>query len=365
MRPQLKHAAWARSGEQLVLVYDVRERLVIADPDGTVEDLLTLLRAGGRTVGQLADELGAQVAATDVAGAIALLDQHGLLEDGQRLGRLDQHARERFFSNLAFFEVFARLDRGQEDFQRRLSDAHVLVLGTGGLNSNTIPHLCGLGIGRLTLLDRDTVELRNFARQYLYRHADLGARKVFRAADWVRGFDPTIKVDALDTTVTSADDVAELVDRLAPDLVMSGIDQPEQVDDWVNAGCVTRGVPYIRGGMSVTQGTVWSVAPGTSACRACQTLADSAAVPAGAPDQEAVAVALYQGQLRRNRGIGPVAGLLGALASFEVLRYLTRYEPPVYAGRPLMIDFADGCAMSQPTTWQPHPACPVCGTGRE
>jgi len=60
-----------------------------------------------------------------------------------------------------------------------------------------------------------------------------------------------------------------------------------------------------------------------------------------------------------NRGIGPVAGLLGALAAFEALRYLTGFEPPAYAGRPLIIDFAAGCATEQ-VQWHHRSDCAAC-----
>jgi molybdopterin/thiamine biosynthesis adenylyltransferase len=349
----LKEVVWERIDDQLRLVYDVRDHFLIEDRDGAVEALLALLREGGRTVEELAVGLAAEgrvIPVEDVAAAVALLDSYRLLEDTERLGHLDEGGRERSFSNLAFFESFASLARSREDLQRSLRDAHVLVLGTGGLNANTIPHLCGLGIGRLTLLDRDMVEPRNFARQYLYRWADIGISKVALAADWVRAFDPTVKVDAIDAEVTGPEQVIGLLDRFAPDVVMSGIDQPREVDDWVNDGCVTAGVPYVRAGMYVTQGIVWSVDPGNSACRAC-----TRAAPVELGDERA-AFAMS----RVNRGIGPAMGLLGALCAFEVLRYLTGFEPPAYAGRPAIVDFADACAIRR-DEWLRDPDCPSCG----
>jgi molybdopterin/thiamine biosynthesis adenylyltransferase len=215
MRPRLKSIVWERVGQQLRLVYDVRDQFVLDDEDGAVEALLILLREGGRTMPELAaamSDQGRQVPVDDVAAAVDVLDHHRLLEDGDQLGRLDETARERYFSNLAFFESFGSLTCSREEFQERLRGAHVLVLGTGGLNSNTIPHLCGLGVGRLTLLDRDSVDLRNFARQYLYRWSDLGARKVALAAEWVRAFDPTIKVDAVEAQIDGTDSITELLD---------------------------------------------------------------------------------------------------------------------------------------------------------
>ncbi|MEN3360353.1 MAG: hypothetical protein V7637_4335 [Mycobacteriales bacterium] len=363
-RPQLKYVSWERAGDSLRIVHDWRSQLLVADPDGTVAALLELLAEGGRTEPELAAALSVgrdPVPVADVRAAVVQLDEHGLVEDGRRLGGLSTARAERHFSNAAFFESFASLGRSRHDFCRDLADRHVLVLGTGGLNSNTIPHLAGLGVGRLTLLDRDAVEPRNFARQYLYRWSDIGARKVERAANWVRAFDPAIEVEAIDTGIESAEQIGELLDRHRPDAVAAGIDYPDEVDRWVNAACVPRGVPFVRGGMWVTDGSVWSVDPGRSACLECSLRQRPSA--ADLDEEMATMLAgleLFSARPRRNRGIGPVAGLLGALGAFELLRYLTRFEPPAYAANMLFIDFADGCATRQ-QAWTRDPSCPVCG----
>ncbi|MEV0822426.1 ThiF family adenylyltransferase [Nonomuraea rubra] len=363
MRPQLKGLSWERDGERLRLVYDPRDQFLLSDPDGSVAKLLALLSEGGRTIGELADVLSADVA--EVRAAVTALDAHGLLEDGDRVGGLTAYEAERYCSNLAFFESFASLDRSRVDLQRRLRESHVLVLGTGGLNSTVIQHLAGLGVGRVTLVDRDRVEPRNFARQYLYRWADLGDRKVSRAAEWVRAFDPAIEVETIDASIDGPEQLVELVGRLRPDAVAVGVDQPDAVDLWVNQACVRHGVPYVRAGVLVTTGGVWSVDPGTSACRACIP-ADPVDLTAYADPDDSTrnaisAMRLYLSRPRDNRGIGPALGLLGSYAAFELLRYLTRLEPPAHAGRPLVLDFAGGCAANQPDEWQRNPDCTVCG----
>jgi len=362
MRPRLKAVAWQRLGDgQLRLVRDVRDQLIVDDPGGVVTRLLELLRDGRRTPAELADALG--LPADDVSDAIELFDEYGLLEDADRLGRLTPAQQERHFSNLAFLESFATLRASREDLLDRLRSAHVLVLGTGGLNSNTLPHLCGLGVGRLTLVDHDNVEARNFARQYLYAWDDVGRPKVERAAAWVRRFDPAIDVATVTAEIDGEPAVRELIGRAAPDIVMSGVDSPVEIDQWVNAACVSQSVPYVRAGMWVTQGIVWSVAPGRSACWQCAVPGEQARLSAEAPE-ERDAVRLHRSLPRRNRGIGPIAGLLGALAAFEVLRYLTQFEPPAYAGRPLRIDFAAECSM-RPGAWTRDPACAVCSADGE
>jgi len=211
------------------------------------------------------------------------------------------------------------------------------------------------------------VEARNFARQYLYRWSQLGSVKVAAAADWVREFDPAIKVTAHRLEIDGPDSIAMLLDQHRPDIVMDGVDRPDGIDLWVSDACVGAGVPMVRGGMSVTTGGVWSVDPGRSACRRCLllergtdgTLPDQAE-PADPKDLLGQQVLdLYATRTRTNRGIGPVAGLLGSLSAFEVLRYLTGFEPPAYAGITLQIDFAHGCTTTS-QAWRRHPDCPTC-----
>jgi molybdopterin/thiamine biosynthesis adenylyltransferase len=138
------------------------------------------------------------------------------------------------------------------------------------------------------------------------------------------------------------------------------VDSPNEIDDWVDAGCVSRGVPYVRGGMWVTEGLVWSVDPGASACRACVRPDGDPDAAGRGEDGEQAAMRLYREKERVNRGIGPVAGLLGAMCAFEVLRYLTRFQPPAYAGRPMIVDFVHGCATRQGDPWPRRPDCRVC-----
>jgi molybdopterin/thiamine biosynthesis adenylyltransferase len=357
--PVAKTLVWKRDGEELLLVLDPRECIQITDPQGQVESLLTLLKDGTRTTAELAADLGNAVTAADVDEAVALLDAHRLLEAVDGSGRLTQSERERYHSNLAFFAAFADLGKSRIDYQQQLRDSHVLVLGTGGLNCNTIPHLCGLGVGALTLVDRDCVEPRNFARQYLYRWSQIGDPKARAAADWVRNFDRTIKVSPRRLSIDGIEAVETLLDECRPDVVMDGADHPDDIDLWVNDACVAARVPMVRAGMTVTMGTVWSVDARTgTACRHCLFVDKD---PRGDPENElAEAIReLYLAIPRTNRGIGPVAGLLGSLATFEVLRYLTGFEPPAYAGATLQVDFANACAITR-HVWDRSPRCPAC-----
>jgi molybdopterin-synthase adenylyltransferase len=349
----LKDAVWERSGPDLNVITDPETELILGDPDGMVEHLLRLLREGTRDPVALADLLASrfpQVSEAEVTSALDALDELGLLVDAAAPDMLTEIQRERYFSNLAFFTTYASLDRPAASFQRALADAHVVFLGTGGLGSTVIQALTGAGVGRMTLLDNDTVELRNFARQYLYREEDIGSPKVKRAKAWVEAFNSAADVRAVDRWISGPDDIADLLTDA--DLVVSGVDHPDDIDFWVNQACVAAGVPMVRGGMLLRRVSYWSVDPGRSGCRAC--LQHTAGADSGR---------IYR--MRRgldpvNRGIGPVASMVGAAVAMEAVRYLTRFAEPIAAGRMRLIDCATGAEEVLP--WEPWPECPVCAT---
>ena len=220
-----------------------------------------------------------------------------------------------------------------------------------------IQNLAGLGVSKLTILDCDIVELQNFARQFVYTEEQLGQPKAERVAAWLREFDTGADVRAVDARVLGPDDVRTLLP--GADLVISAIDEPDEVDLWVNEACVGAGIPFIRGGLSYTQGLYWSVDPGRSACRQCLethrgTFAEDIDLP----------LLTWERVLRTervNRGIGPVAQLLGAVVAMEALRYLTGIVPPVAAGAYQLIDFAGSCSTSV-EPWPQDPNCDVCAT---
>ena len=78
--------------------------------------------------------------------------------------------------------------------QRALAEAHVLVIGAGGLGSTVIPALAAAGVGTISIIDDDTVELSNLARQTIHGVADVGRPKVDSAADAVARLSPETTV---------------------------------------------------------------------------------------------------------------------------------------------------------------------------
>src|SRR5262245_46655967 len=144
MKPRLKSLTCLAGDGVLLVSLDPRTRVELADPTGQVLALLRLLREGRRTAPELREALAADwpaVIQRDVDEALAALDGLGWLEDAAAPAVLSAYQRERYASNLAFFDVFTTLDRHREAFQLRLLRAHVLLLGAGGLGSSVLQNL--------------------------------------------------------------------------------------------------------------------------------------------------------------------------------------------------------------------------------
>ena len=114
--------------------------------------------------------------------------------------------------------------------QARLRAAHVLVVGAGGLGVPVLQYLAGAGVGTITVVDGDRVEVTNLHRQPLYRMADLGRAKAEAAADALRALNPEVSCRAVMTwldpanaadLVAAADLVLDCADTFAASLTLS------------------------------------------------------------------------------------------------------------------------------------------------
>ena len=104
----------------------------------------------------------------------------------------------------ARYETQMRLPQVGAAGQARLATAHVLVVGAGGLGCALLPWLAGAGVGHITLLDPDRVELGNLHRQPLYRMADVGAPKALAAQAALAAINPRSCVQARVEALTPA-----------------------------------------------------------------------------------------------------------------------------------------------------------------
>jgi molybdopterin/thiamine biosynthesis adenylyltransferase len=136
--------------------------------------------------------------------------------------------------------------------QRRLRAAKVAVVGAGGIGSAVIPALAGAGIGQLTIIDSDTVELANLHRQPLYREDDEGRSKAGLAVDFVRRLNRFVAATAIEQRI-GAGNARELLS--GHDLVIDGSDN-FATRLAVSDACVDLDIPLLSAAAVQFQGQV-------------------------------------------------------------------------------------------------------------
>ena len=136
--------------------------------------------------------------------------------------------------------------------QNRLKAAKVAVVGAGGIGAAVIPALAGAGVGQLTIIDGDTVDLSNLQRQPLYTSAEVGEGKAKLAAAFVAQRNPFIAV----RTVAERIDAANAESLLAGhDLIVDGTDN-FATRLMVSDTAVSLGIPLLSAAAQQFQGQV-------------------------------------------------------------------------------------------------------------
>ena len=145
-----------------------------------------------------------------------------------------------------------RILSGFGDGQKRLADAHVLVIGAGGLGSAVLPLLAAAGVGILTVLDDDTVAESNLHRQTLHTADDLGRNKAESAAETLRRLAPDAEIRML----TSRFDAGTTFDLLLDvDVLVDASDNPA-TRYLANDAAAIRGIPLVWGSALAYAGQV-------------------------------------------------------------------------------------------------------------
>ncbi|MEU4744001.1 ThiF family adenylyltransferase [Actinosynnema sp. NPDC023658] len=337
----------------------------LEETDGRVQALLELLD-GTREPDRVHHDLAARfpdVTRADVDDALAALDESGLVQDAtDEGGDFTADHRERWSNNLGFFETYASLSRSKYDFQRRIRDAKVGVLGVGGIGSHVFIDLVAIGFEDIRILDFDRIEVSNFNRQIIYGEPDVGRVKVEVAAERARALNSNVRVSTIQKKLTSADDVYEAVhDR---DVVIAVVDRPKvHVMHWLNEGCVRAGTVLIGGGVDTQRAFHYSVVPGLSGCLECwyRSVQDndptSRMVQGVLDDIDREGGAFGEDTAAFNGLVAMDASLMVG----EMVRFTSRVSPPLSIGRMLGLSFHDP-RLEEFESWKRLPDCAVCGS---
>lgn len=223
--------------------------------------------------------------------------------------------------------------------QQKLLDSRVLIIGMGGLGSPVLQYLAASGIGHLTLVDHDVVELSNVQRQICHGTEDVGKTKVQSAIEEVMRINSTIFVEGYEQ---KAD--AELLQKLLPnmDLVVDCSDNFD-IRYLINDACLQHKTPWVSGAAVALQGQVICFDPrlDDQPCYRCL-------YPQAGDEQRNCSTSGI---------LAPVVGIIGTLQALEAIKIITGMGKPIL-GRLQTFDALEG----QWRSWglNKDPACLAC-----
>jgi adenylyltransferase/sulfurtransferase len=219
--------------------------------------------------------------------------------------------------------------------QRRLAEASVLVIGAGGLGAPVLQYLAAAGVGKLGIMDGDTVSLSNLNRQILYGDDDIGKPKAKCASERLKALNGEIEIATIPEMLTD-ENAAETI---KPYDVLALCTDSIKARKTANRACVASDKPFVDGAVGGFGGTVFTYIPSETACYEC-----------------------VHGHISQKREqvpiLGAFAGWVGCAEALTVLRLLLGYEDP---SRGALL-FFDGKEMtSEVIPVAKNPNCPVCG----
>ena len=233
------------------------------------------------------------------------------------------------------------LDEIGIDGQQRLLDAHALVIGAGGLGSPVAMYLATAGVGRITVVDHDSVDLTNLQRQIAHNQSRLGLPKAESVRATVAAINPEVQLRAL---VQRAD--ARLLEQWVPqaDVVLDCSDN-FRTRHAINAACVQHGKPLVSGSAIGwdAQIAVYDTRQPQAPCYAC-------VFPPEAAFEDVACATMGV--------LAPLVGIVGSVQAAEALKLLSGAGESM-AGRVLMLDARRMAWDSITIARQPH--CAVCG----
>lgn len=232
------------------------------------------------------------------------------------------------------------LDEVGIEGQEAILNSHVLILGAGGLGSPAALYLAASGVGTITLVDHDTVDLTNLQRQIAHTSARVGQPKVTSAAEAVHALNPEVQVQCIQQRA----DAALLDELVSQATVVLDCSDNYRTRHTVNAACVKHRVPLVAGAIIRFDGqiTVFDPRRESSPCYACLF----------SPDESFEEV-----QCSTMGVFAPLVGIIGCTQAAEALKLIAEVGEPL-TGKLLVLD-GKGMEWSRMRTCR-NPECKIC-----
>ncbi len=226
--------------------------------------------------------------------------------------------------------------------QEKLKSSKVLIIGAGGLGSPSAMYLACAGVGRIGIVDDDTVSISNLQRQILHGSDRLGMKKVESARRTLDRLNSHVHVVTYDAKL-SEKGAQEII--AGYDLVVDAVDNLK-TRYIVNDVCQELGKPLIEAGVMQFDGMVLTILPGKGPCFRC-------VFPSPPPED----VAGTPGTPRGMGILGPIPGIIGCVQAVEAVKVLLDIGS-LLVGRLLLFSGFDMAWNEVKVSKDPN--CPAC-----
>ncbi|QUM76155.1 molybdopterin-synthase adenylyltransferase MoeB [Moritella sp. 24] len=224
------------------------------------------------------------------------------------------------------------------DGQEALKQANVLIIGAGGLGCASSQYLASAGMGKMTLVDFDHIELSNLQRQLLHRDSRIGEFKSMSAKHELQQINPHCEVQAI-TTKLSEDELTDLIKL--HDIVLDCTDNVDTREQ-INRACFASRTPLVSGAAIRMEGQI-----------SVFTYADDE------PCYQCLSQLFGSGTLScvESGIMAPMVGIIGAMQAMEAIKVVAHFGEPM-TGKVLLVD---GLTLSFQQMKLPKlPSCSVC-----
>lgn len=225
--------------------------------------------------------------------------------------------------------------------QQKLRDAHVLIIGLGGLGSPAALYLATAGIGKLTLVDDDEVELSNLQRQIIHRHQNIGEKKVASAKSNLLAINDETDIVTIDHRLDESSLTQQI--QLA-DVVLDASDNFD-TRFTINRACVEQKKPLVSGAAIQFEGQISVFDSRNEHCPCYSCLY---------PDKGEENLTCSE-----NGILAPVVGIIGSMQALEAIKLICQIGEPLY-GRLLLFDAL--LLQWRSMNFKKDPDCQVCGS---
>lgn len=259
---------------------------------------------------------------------------------------------QRFSRQLSYFSEYETKDTSRFDYQNRIFNARVLMLGIGSLGSSVLQHLVASGIGYITGVDMDKVESSNLTLQTFYTEADLGVRKVDAAQRIIKKSTSTTKFDSCNLKIQSENDIFEVLNANNFDLIILTADTPPwKIAKWTAQAALRTGVPMLRGN-SLGIGPL--MLPKKTACPMCAWPRLLREIP----NADKILKLQSKFETHMAAAIGPEIAISGALIAQETIAFISGATQVRTFNAQLCVDMNNPSIKT--VSFLREDSCPVC-----